>query len=71
MNAMKARAIRYYMNETMDEFSKRLGVAASTISDIENGNRYITDHMRAKLIRLEMQMPSEFYIFYERFKENA
>ncbi|MFD0827097.1 helix-turn-helix domain-containing protein [Neobacillus sp. M.A.Huq-85] len=68
---MKARALRYYMGESMDGFAKQLGVAASTISAIENGQRDITDHIRAKLIRIEMQMPSEFYTFYEKFKNNA
>lgn len=71
MDGIKAKAIRYYMNESMEEFSKRIGVAASTISAIENGQRDITDYIRAKLIRLELQMPDDFLIFYEKFKTNA
>jgi transcriptional regulator with XRE-family HTH domain len=71
MDRIKARAIRLFMNESMEEFAKRLGVAASTISDVENGHRDITDYIRAKLIRLELQMPSEFISFYERFRTKS
>lgn len=69
MDGIKARAIRYYMNESMESFAKLIGVAPSTISAIENGQRDITDYVRAKLIRLEAQMPDDFLIFYERFKK--
>jgi transcriptional regulator with XRE-family HTH domain len=71
MDRIKARAIRLFMNESMEEFSKRLGVAASTISDVENGHRDITDYIRAKLIKLELQMPPEFFDFYERFRTKS
>lgn len=71
MDRTKARAIRLYMNASMEEFSKRLGVAASTISDVENGHRDITDYIRAKLIRLELEMPPEFFNFYEKFRSNT
>jgi transcriptional regulator with XRE-family HTH domain len=71
LDKTKARAIRLFMNESMIEFAERLGVAASTISDIEQGHRDITDRNRARLIRLELQLPPEFLNFYEKFRNNA
>lgn len=71
MDGIKARAIRFYIGETMEGFAKQLGVAASTISAIENGQREISDYIRFKLIRLEAAMPPEFFIFYEKFRSNA
>lgn len=71
MDGMKARAIRYYMGESMESFAKRIGVAASTISAIENEQREISDYIRAKLIRYEAQMPGDFSTFYERFREKS
>jgi transcriptional regulator with XRE-family HTH domain len=70
LDKTKARAIRLFMNESMTEFADRLGVAASTINDIEHGHRDITDRNRARLIHLELQMPSAFSDFYVRFKNN-
>ncbi|MBT2653912.1 helix-turn-helix transcriptional regulator [Bacillus sp. ISL-18] len=67
MDSIKAKAIRYFMGESMESFSKIINVAPSTISAIENGQREVSDYVRAKLIRLEAQMPNDFYIFYERF----
>lgn len=71
MDRMKAKAIRYYLGESMEKFGKRIGVGASTISDIENGNREISDYVRAKLVRIEMSLPDDFYSFYVMFKETA
>ncbi|WML30245.1 helix-turn-helix domain-containing protein [Neobacillus sp. OS1-32] len=71
MNGIKAKALRYYVGESMEVFGKRIGVAASTICAIENGQRDLSDYVRAKLIRLETQMPDEFFIFYERFCEST
>ncbi|NWQ40383.1 helix-turn-helix transcriptional regulator [Bacillus sp. EB106-08-02-XG196] len=68
MDGMKAKAIRYYMGESMESFGKRIGVAASTISAIENLQRDVSDYVRSKLIRLEAGLPDDFYAFYERFK---
>lgn len=68
MDSNKAKAIRYYMGESMEVFANRIGVAASTISAIENGQREVSDYVRAKLIRLEAQMPEEFFSFHVRFK---
>lgn len=71
MDAMKAKAIRYYLGESQEKFSKRIGVAASTICAIEKGNRDITDYIRAKLIRIEANLPDDFFIFYEHFRKSA
>jgi transcriptional regulator with XRE-family HTH domain len=71
LDGMKSKAIRYYMGESMEVFSNRIGVAASTISAIENDQREVSDYVRAKLIRLEAQMPEEFFSFYERFRNKS
>jgi transcriptional regulator with XRE-family HTH domain len=71
LDGMKAKAIRYYVGESMEVFANRIGVAASTISAIENGQRDVSDYVRAKLIRIEAKMPEDFFNFYERFKRNA
>jgi transcriptional regulator with XRE-family HTH domain len=68
VDRIKAKAMRYFLNESMAEFGRRIGVGATTISDIENGHRAISDYVRAKLVRLEMQMPDDFYDFYALFK---
>ena len=71
MDGIKAKALRYYVGESMEVFGKRIGVAASTICAIENKQRSISDYVRAKLIRLEAQMPDDFFVFYERFREST
>ncbi|WP_423410244.1 multiprotein-bridging factor 1 family protein [Heyndrickxia sp. MSNUG] len=71
MNGMKAKAIRYYLGESMEKFSKRIGVAASTICAIENGQREVSDYVRAKLVRIESGLPGDFSLFYERFRTSA
>ncbi|WP_071460751.1 helix-turn-helix domain-containing protein [Bacillus massilinigeriensis] len=68
MNGMKSRAIRYYLGESMDKFSKRIGVAASTICAIENDQREMSDYVRAKMLRIENELPPDFFSFYEKFK---
>lgn len=71
MDKVKAKAIRCYLGESMERFGKRIGLAASTILAIENGQRDITDKVRAKLIRIEIGLPDDFFIFYEHFKKTA
>jgi len=66
---MKVKAIRSYLGESMEKFAKRVGVAASTICAVENNQRDITDMIRGKLLRIEVGLPDDFYIFYERFKK--
>ena len=71
MDAIKAKAIRSYLGESMEKFAKRVGVAASTICAIENKQRDISDMIRGKLLRIEVGLPDDFYIFYEHFKHSA
>lgn len=68
MDKIKAKAMRYFLGESMATFGRRIGVGATTINDIENGHRAISDYVRAKLLCLEMQMPDDFYDFYALFK---
>ncbi|MDK7669292.1 MULTISPECIES: helix-turn-helix domain-containing protein [Cytobacillus] len=69
MNGTKAKAIRCYLGESMEKFAKRIGVAASTISAIENNQREMSGLVRGKLIRIEAELPSSFFNFYEQFKK--
>lgn len=71
MNGMKAKAIRYYLGESMINFSKRIGVGAATICAIENGQRDISDYVRSKLVRIESDLPDDFYTFFESFKKTS
>lgn len=47
----KIRAIRIALNMTMDAFGKRLGVGRSAISNIENGNRGLTNQLTTSICR--------------------
>lgn len=71
MNGIKAKAIRCYLGESMEKFAKRIGVAASTISAIENNQRDMSGIVRGKLARIESELPSDFIIFYENFVKSA
>lgn len=71
MDAMKVKAIRYYLLESQEAFGKRLGVAASTICAVEKGHREVSDYVRSKLIRIETELPEGFFIFYENFKKTT
>ncbi len=44
MNA-RVKELRKTLNLTMDKFGARVGVSKSAISNIENGNRNVTDQM--------------------------
>lgn len=71
MDAMKAKAIRYFLEESQEKFGRRIGVAASTICAIEKGQREISDYIRAKLVRIETSLSDDFFIFYEHFRNSA
>jgi transcriptional regulator with XRE-family HTH domain len=47
----KIRAIRSSLDLTMDAFGKRIGVSRSAISNIENGNRGITNQLATSICR--------------------
>ncbi|MFF5400946.1 hypothetical protein ACFY5J_27090 [Peribacillus butanolivorans] len=71
LDAIKAKAIRYFLSESQVEFSNRIGVSASTICAIEKGQRDITDYIRAKLVRIEAGLTEDFFVFYEHFRINT
>lgn len=68
MNGTKAKAMRLFLKETQKEFAVRLGVSASTICAIEKECREISDLINARLLHLEMNLPTDFYNFYEGVK---
>lgn len=47
----RIREIRKSKNLTMDQFGNKIGVTKSTISNIENGNRNVTEHMVKSICR--------------------
>ena len=47
----RIREVRKSLKMTMDQFGERIGVAKSTISNIENGNRNATEHMIKSICR--------------------
>lgn len=71
MDRMKAKAIRYFLEESQEKFARRIGVAASTICAIEKGHRDISEYVRAKLVRIEAGLPDDFFIFYEQYLKSA
>jgi DNA-binding XRE family transcriptional regulator len=71
LDAIKAKAIRLYLNESQVDFAKRLGVAASTVCAIEKGDRQVSDLIRARLTRIEMSLPDDFIQFYEKFRQTV
>lgn len=70
MNGMKVKAIRCFLGESMEKFSKRIGVGASTICAIENDQREMSGLVRGKLVRIESELPAEFLSFYVKFKQS-
>lgn len=71
MDAMKAKAMRYFLGESQAKFAGRINVAASTVCAIEKSQREISDYIRAKLVRIESRLPDDFFMFYEKFKAGA
>ena len=47
----RIKEIRKALNLTMEKFGENIGVAKSTISNIENNNRNATDHMIKSICR--------------------
>ena len=47
----RVRIIRKDQNLTMEEFGNRLGVSKVAISNIESGNRNVTNQMRVAIIK--------------------
>lgn len=47
----RVNMIRKKRQLTMDQFGEHIGVAKSTISNIENGNRNLTEHMLKSICR--------------------
>lgn len=51
MQGTRIKRIRKYLDLTMEQFGKRIGVTKSTISNIENNNRNATEHMTKSICR--------------------
>lgn len=69
MDRNKMKAIRLFFGESQAAFARRLGVAATTINEIERGKREMSDLIKAKLIRLENELPDEFFNFYVKLRK--
>lgn len=70
MRVNKMKAIRHYLGLTQEELAKELGVTAATISYVEQGKRNMSGRLAARLTRLEMNLPDDFYFFAEKLKGN-
>ena len=60
----RVKELRKYYNLSMEEFGERLGVTRSAISNIESGNRSVTDQMRRSICR-------EFNVSEEWLKDGS
>ena len=47
----RIRNLRKSLNLTMEKFGERLGVSKASISNIENGNRNLTEQMTKSICR--------------------
>lgn len=47
----RVREVRKKLSMTMEKFGKRIGVGKSSISNIENGQRSLTEHMTKSICR--------------------
>lgn len=61
------KALRLYLGMTQEEFGEFLGIGQSSIANMENGRRTISDATRGKIARkVDMK---EFYSFLSRLDE--
>lgn len=51
MHGERVRELRQALSLTLEKFGQRIGVGKSTISDIENGRRSLTEHMTKSICR--------------------
>nr|WP_144922352.1 helix-turn-helix transcriptional regulator [Paenibacillus bovis] len=65
------RTIRHYLGLSQEDFGRRLGVSAATISYVEKGRRNISGQLAARLTRLEMGLSDDFYLFADKFNQNT
>lgn len=47
----RVKELRKALNLTLEKFGQRIGVGKSTISDIENGRRSLSEHMTKSICR--------------------
>lgn len=47
----RVKEIRKSLNLTLEKFGERIGVGKSTISDLENGRRSLSEHMTKSICR--------------------
>lgn len=60
--------IRLFLGMTQKQYSKWLGVSLSTVGMIENGQRVVSDNIRAK-IALKFEVTEDFLRYRERKSE--
>ncbi|MCC2250374.1 helix-turn-helix domain-containing protein [Virgibacillus sp. AGTR] len=64
------KAIRLYLGMSQQKYSEYLGIAQSTVSKIEAGNRGVSDVIRAKIAK-NFEPTEEFMDYLERSKKLA
>ena len=71
MNDDLVRTIRHYKGMTQPQFAEWLGVAESSIAQVESGHRRVSDRLSAR-IALKFDVTDDDFIAYrERHKQTS
>lgn len=70
MNDNLLRTIRHYKGMTQPQFAEWLGVAESSIAQVESGHRRVSDRLAAK-IALKFDITDDDFIAYRERREQA
>lgn len=70
MESLLVKDIRHYKGMTQPQFAEWLGVAESSIAQVESGHRRVSDRLAAK-IALKFDVSDPDFIKYLERKNNA
>ncbi|MEI3606907.1 helix-turn-helix transcriptional regulator [Pseudogracilibacillus sp. SE30717A] len=70
MKGNLVRTIRHYKGMTQPQFSKWLGVAESTIAQVEAGHRNVSENLASK-IALKFDVTNANFIAYRERREQT
>lgn len=70
MNSDLIKSIRYFKGMTQPQFSEWLGVAESSIAQVESGHRNVSEALKGK-IALHFDVNSDDFIQYHKRRENT